>query len=165
MRTNISRHYFGRADKVSSLLFVPCWYMHRSTGSGNDRQSFCLLTYDDWLGWSHNSHRLVCAVWLVVGRYFAFGSCLRLFSQSSQVNVISSIGVRSRFNLVWMLIKPLTDDTLPPLVSLVLLKLLHPHDIAFFQRLKVPRMAIVIPRLSPFAVLKGMVLTISQFRH
>ena len=69
------------------------------------------------------------------------------------------------FVAVSTLSKPLADDTLLPLVSPVLLKRLHPHDISFLQRLNVPRVAIVIPRLLRFAVLKGMVLTISRFRH
>ena len=80
------------------------------------------------------------------------------------MNAISPVGVRSHFNFPF--IKYLTDDTLLPLfVSPVLLKGLHPHDISLSQRLKISGMAIVIPRLSPFAVLNGRVLTISQFQH
>ena len=88
-----------------------------------------------------------------------------MFSRSSQVNAVSSVGVSSRFNLVRTLIKSLTDDSLLPLVCPVLLKWRHPHDISFSQRLEISGVAIVIPRLSPFAVLKGSVLVVSQFRY
>ena len=81
------------------------------------------------------------------------------------MNAVSSVGVRSRFNLVRTLVKPLTDDALLPLVSPVLLERLHPHHVSFSQRLEISGVAIMIPSLSPFAVLKGSVLAVRQFRY